>query len=69
MATCSVVLTFKSVDEILRCYHLNETSIAVLLNDTICLAIFYKMKCGILHEFLSLALLAVKWISYRSLYQ
>ena len=26
METCSVVLTFESVDEILRCDHLNETS-------------------------------------------
>ena len=29
METCSVVLTFESVDEILWCDHLNETSLAV----------------------------------------
>ena len=29
METCSVVLTFKSVDEILWCDHSNETSSAV----------------------------------------
>ena len=31
-----VVLTFESVDEILWCYHSNETSSAVLSHDTIC---------------------------------
>ena len=30
-----VVLTFESVDEILSCYHSNETSSAVLSHDTI----------------------------------
>ena len=35
METCSVVLTFKSVDEILWCDHSNETSSAVLLHGTI----------------------------------
>ena len=46
METCSVVLTFESVDKILRCDHSNETSLAVLLHGTICFAIFYKMKLG-----------------------
>ena len=36
METCNVVLTFKSVDEILWCDHSNETSSAVLLHGTIC---------------------------------
>ena len=31
----SVVLTFESVDEILRCYHSNETFSAVLSHGTI----------------------------------
>ena len=44
MKTCSVVLTFESVDEILWCDHSNETSSAVLLHDMICFAISYKMK-------------------------
>ena len=44
METCSVVLTFESVDEILWCDHSNETSSAVLLHGTICFSIFYKMK-------------------------
>ena len=36
METCSVVLTFESVDKILWCDHSNETSSAVLLHGTIC---------------------------------
>ena len=44
MQTCSVVLTFEYVDEILWCDHSNETSSAVLLHGTICFSIFYKMK-------------------------
>ena len=51
MQTCSVVLTFESVDEILWCDHSNETSSAVLLHGTICFSIFYKMKFGIFLEF------------------
>ena len=47
METCSVVLTFESVDEILWCDHSNETSSAVLLHGAICFSIFYKMKFGI----------------------
>ena len=35
METCSVVLTFESVDEILWCDHSNETSLAVLLHGCI----------------------------------
>ena len=35
METCSVVLTFESVDEILWCDHANETSSAVLLHGII----------------------------------
>ena len=30
-----VVLTFESVDEINRCYHSNETSLAELLHGTV----------------------------------
>ena len=36
METCSVVLTFESVNEILWSDHSNETPLAVLLHDTIC---------------------------------
>ena len=43
METCSVVLTFESVDEILWCDHSNETSSAVLLYGNICFSIFYKI--------------------------
>ena len=52
METCSVVLTFESVDEILWCDHSNETSLAVPLHGTINLIflIFYKMKFGIFLE-------------------
>ena len=42
------VLTFDSVDEILWCYHSNETSSAVLWRGTICFSSFHKMKSGIL---------------------
>ena len=42
METCSVVLTFKSVDEILWCDHSNETSTAVLLHGTIFFSIFLQ---------------------------
>ena len=42
METCSVVLTFEPVDEILWCDHSNETSLAVLLHGTICFSKFYK---------------------------
>ena len=51
MEACSVVLTFESVDEILWCDHLNETSSAVLLHGTICFSVFCKMKFGIFPEF------------------
>ena len=44
METCSVVLTFESVNEILWCDHSNETSSAVLLHGTICFSIFHKMN-------------------------
>ena len=49
--TCSVVLTFESVDEILWCDHSNETSSAELLHGTICFSLLNKMKFGILLEF------------------
>ena len=44
METCSVVLTFESVDEILWCDHSNETSLALLLYGAICFFILYKEK-------------------------
>ena len=53
METCSVVLTFESVNEILWCDHSNKkTSLAVLLRGTICFEISYKMKFGTYVEFL-----------------
>ena len=51
METCSVVLTFESVDEILWCDHSNETSSAVLLHGTICFSIFCKKILGIFLNF------------------
>ena len=51
METCSVVLTFKLVDEILWCDRLNETSSALLLHGTIGFSIFYKMEFGFFVEF------------------
>ena len=47
METCSVVLSFKSFNEILWCDNSNETSLAASLHGTICSSIFYKMKFGI----------------------
>ena len=47
-----VVLTFKSVDEITRCYHSNETSLAELLHGTVYLIRFriktkrFDFVCG-----------------------
>ena len=51
METCSVVLTFESVDEILWCDHSNETSLGVLLHDIIYLSILYKIKFRIFLNF------------------
>ena len=51
METCSVVLTFESVDKILWWDHSNETSLAVLLHGTICFSISYKMKFSIFPKF------------------
>ena len=39
-----MILTFESVDEILKCDHWIKTSLAVLLNGAICLLAFCKMK-------------------------
>ena len=60
METCSVILTFESVDEILWCNHSRETSSAVRLHGTICFSIFYKMKFVIFLEFCCLTPLRVK---------
>ena len=57
--TCSVVLTFESMGEILWCDHSNETSLAVLLHGTMCFSIFHKTKFEIFLEFCYLALLEV----------
>ena len=65
METCSVGLTFGSVDEILWCDHSNETSLAVLLHGAICFSIFYKMKFEIFLEFWYLALLGAKELIHR----
>ena len=51
METCSVVLTFESVDEILWCDYSNKTSSVVHLYGTICFSIFYKMKFWTFLEF------------------
>ena len=40
----TVVLTFESVDQILKCDHSNETSLVVLLQGNICFSSFEKMK-------------------------
>ena len=40
---CKVVLTFESVDEILKCDHSYESRLAVISNDTAYFLVFYKM--------------------------
>ena len=60
METCSVVLTFESVVEILWCDHSNETFSVVLLHGTIWFSTFYKIAFRVFLEFCSLALLEVK---------
>ena len=42
METCSVALTFKSVDEILWCDHLSGISSALLLHGTICFTVCFS---------------------------
>ena len=60
METCTVVLTFESVDEIPWYDYSNEISFTVLLHGTICLAGFEKLKIVIFLEFLLWPLLRVK---------
>ena len=48
MEFCKVTLTFESVDEILSCDHLNESSLPVLTHGVICFSKFPKMKFGYL---------------------
>ena len=55
-----VVLTFESVDEIIRCDHSHETSLAVRSHGAIYISVFYKMKLWACLEFSSWALLGVK---------
>ena len=63
METCSVVLTFESVDKILWCDHPNETYLPVLLHGITCFSILYKIKFEIFYEFLSLAFLGVEGLT------
>ena len=46
-----VVLTFESVDEILKCDHSNETSSALLSHGTICFVGFEKLNLGFFLNF------------------
>ena len=59
-----VVLTFESVDEILWCYHSNETSSAVLSHGTIYLACSCNFwVCG-----WNLMVLPFKWNLFSSIF-
>ena len=51
MESFQAVLSFECVDDILWCDGTNETSSAVLLNGTVYICVFYKMKFGIRLEF------------------
>ena len=63
METCSVVLTFGSVDELLWHDHSNETSFADVCTYYLFFIILHvNMKFGIFHEFWFWALLVVKWL-------
>ena len=44
---CKVVLTFESVDEILKCDYSNKTSLTVLPYGIVCFSVFYKMKSDV----------------------
>ena len=44
MEFCKATLTFKSVDEILRCDHSNESTLSALSHSAICFSKLYKMK-------------------------
>ena len=55
-----MILTFESVDEILRCDHSNETSLPELTHGAICFSNFDKMKFGNLVEICFWLHLAVK---------
>ena len=55
-----VTLTFESVDEILRCDHLNESSPSALSHSAICFSKLYKMKFAKLLEICLWLHLAVK---------
>ena len=62
MESCTVVLTFESVDEILWCYHSNETSSAVLSHGTIYLVSSSDFwVCG-----WNLVMLPFKWNLFSS---
>ena len=50
-ADIKVILTSKSVDEILWCDHSNKTLSALLSRGTIYVYVFYKMKFEICLEF------------------
>ena len=54
-----VVITFGSLDEILQCYHSNETVLPQLLRITIYILTFYKKKFRILLTFLLWSLLGL----------
>ena len=45
-----VVLTFESVDEILKCDHSSKTSLVVLFHGIICFSIFCNLNFDIWHS-------------------
>ena len=59
---CGIVLTFETVNEILRCDHANETSSAVLSHGTICFVGFEKnlINLAFFIKFLLRQLIGVK---------
>ena len=68
MESCNmlyIVLTFESVNEILRYGHLNETSLAALLHGNILFSSIFQNKIWDFSLILMLALLAVKGIKHQ----
>ena len=60
METCSVVLTFESVYEILYCDHSNKTSLAVLLHGNPCFSILNRLNLEFFLNFDLGTLLGIK---------
>ena len=55
-----VILTFESVDEILKCDHSNESCYGVFSFSAVCFPLFRKMIFGIVIHFSAITLFGLK---------